>query len=301
MIDTIKMRKAIRLPYEAEYRIAKPITRYGLEFKPDISIHKGEKFAKSHTAKLGNLRLRFKGRHLYISNSIHKYYDQNNWNYSDFNRSRVKKAFEQLGHALGLDLSTFQIRSISYGVNLQLDSIPYEDWLFYKEKRFIPMMTRGGKQYGVEFRFNDYKIKIYDKTLEVKLHQKQDIDQKLFRFEIEVFNVKRNLLDRSKPIPIAYVDQIWNPINFNLLQQDLIEKYLNIQQKINWGDDLTLGEINAITAMESSWAAKPLKENNNRTYRRYRGIYNKKMKSMRGEHNQKFERKLRAKLEQLKR
>ena len=79
------------------------------------------------------------------------------------------------------------IRNIEIGLNLKLN-FSLDNYInnvksFQKKKQFIPML-KGNKVYGIFCSLSQYRVKLYDKNFEAKVHQKVNSQTNLLRYEL---------------------------------------------------------------------------------------------------------------------
>ena len=171
--------------------------------------------------------MRLKNDSLTIVNSIHKYFKGNN--YTDYSLSEIEQTFIELSDEIGLDILNAKIKKIAYGLVIKTNAKKnYDSWLYHKSTKPSPM-TKRGRVYGAKFHKTDYNIKGYDKSLESKLHYQVKIDFDLFRFEVEVINMK-NLWKRKNPIRIYTVKDLFSYEVVQYLMDDLLDKYNTIEK-----------------------------------------------------------------------
>ena len=96
----------------------------------------------------------------------------------------------------------------------------------YKGKFFKSMYDKS-KEYGKKLDLTDFAIKLYDKKMEVKFHDKLNLDFNLLRFEKEVKHIRYL---QQKGIPICTVSDLLNPTNLRKLADDLITTFREIHK-----------------------------------------------------------------------
>src|ERR1035437_2561676 len=139
-----------------------------------------------YTSTIRNLRITYfpASTLWYIENSLHKFID--GCNYTDFSLSKLKLAIEELSENLDLNILEARIKKIECGCNI---SVPDANATFlrlgsYKGKKYQPQYYNG-KAYGATTYFNNYSIKAYNKTTQVKAVDGLTIPKNLFRWEVK--------------------------------------------------------------------------------------------------------------------
>ncbi len=172
------------------------------EVKPDFIFIKQLKFMGIRSLKnfeivkyqcqYKNLLLTLNERELIVTNSLHKLIKGNN--YSDFRFNELISAVNEIEKITGIPASEFKIRKLEFAVNITVP-IQATDYLSkfsdYKGREFDKM--RDNKLwYGIKYIFTEYSLKIYDKSKQVKIADRIDINQNILRFEV-VYNCQRKL------------------------------------------------------------------------------------------------------------
>lgn len=100
-----------------------------------------------------------------VSGSIHKYFNNGEHNYNDFSLSDYKKAICDLGKVLNINPEVIKINKIEAGVNIDLgDNLNAYDVLSSILMLNYKIPEKMG-QIGYVFKFREYDIKIYAKSL----------------------------------------------------------------------------------------------------------------------------------------
>lgn len=226
MYDTIKIVHQLnQLPKQIEKGCKEPFEWYGLLWIPKFN-----KFGSLTTyySELKNLNLSIRDYEITITNSLQKFYMDNNYN--PFTYNQVVDAFEQLDNYLPFSIYEAAVKKIAVGMVIQEAANPIlNTWVSFSNKKAFPMLSRN-KMYGLKYFLTEYDVKGYNKTTEVKHHNNINLNQPYFRFEVEVKRI--NNLNRGKnQIGIYTVQDLLNPIKYEKLANILIDKYNKIEKK----------------------------------------------------------------------
>lgn len=226
MYDTIKIVHQLnQLPKQIEKGCKEPFEWYGLLWIPKFN-----KFGSLTTyySELKNLNLSIRDYKITITNSLQKFYMDNNYN--PFTYNQVVDAFEQLDNYLPFNIYEAAVKKIAVGMVIQEAANPIlNTWVSFSNKKAFPMLSRN-KMYGLKYFLTEYDVKGYNKTTEVKHHNNINLNQPYFRFEVEVKRI--NNLNRGKnQIGIYTVQDLLNPIKYEKLANILIDKYNKIEKK----------------------------------------------------------------------
>ncbi len=280
MLDTISMQKCIVPPQSFIGRIKEPIEYNNILFNP---LYSACGHVNRYLANIDNLKLtlsEFGANHyLTITNSLHKFWVGNN--YSDYYYYDIKDTIEYLTDCLGVSLLDAELGKLSYGVNIEAEANKvYPYWASFKNKEFWVMQMKG-KKYGAYTQLTDFKVKGYDKTLEVWRNDREKIDSQLFRFEVEVSKM-RHLNKRSKPLNIRTVKDLLDTSKLQLLGDDLLTKFDAIDKECQYDfTKLKRPEAMAYAIMTSDEAIRGhLKENYSKTFERHKTNFKKAKKKI---------------------
>jgi hypothetical protein len=265
VIDTIKMTGVIRPPTGVWDGVEYPLEWNGLHFNP---IYNKNNDATRYRTQLKNMQLTIAGDKLYIENSLQKYFTGNN--YGDFTFQEVKESLQKLENELNVPLGNFQFTAIEYGVNILVDpNLVYLSWKGYKNKDFVPMINNG-RTYGVKLFMSEYTLKGYNKTYEVKAHDRKNIGKDVFRIEVGVKRI-RHLTKRANPININYVSDLKNENTLWELSNDLISKYkiIDIKAEIDFFKMTSIEDKKIMAAMENKAFREDIAKHNKIQFRRY--------------------------------
>jgi hypothetical protein len=270
MFDEIPILTKINPPPQVLNQIPEPFIYNNLCFTPKY-LHFKENPQKNpiiqyYYTELNNLRIQMNYNELFIFNSWHKFFKGNN--HSDYTFSDFINTAENLEEIFKIQniRNSKIICRLAFGCNIEMNSEKiYPNWIMYKRKR-PNSMTAKGKQYGACFDMTDYKIKGYNKTMEVSIHNKQSLEKDLFRIE---FETRIRHLKQQK-IYISTVNDLYNKDNLRLLTNNLINKYSNIINKtsMNLGY-LTTQQICKMAIMETPKYREYIKKHHNLTFKRF--------------------------------
>jgi len=229
----------------------------------------------SYYSEIENLYLTIKGDELAINNSLHKFYLGNN--YDSFSYTQVVKAFEKLDNLLPFSIYNAKVKKIAMGTVINQDANEVLDtWMNKLSKEPIKMLSKN-KSYGLKYYLTDYNVKGYNKTTEVKDHNRIPLDRQLFRFEVEVKKVS-NLNNGKNAIGIYTVQDLLDPTKYQKLANYLTDKYNKISKKpsINL-NETTVKEKRLIALFKDMEIIKSIKKQHSESYKKDRKKYNSLM------------------------
>jgi hypothetical protein len=257
-----------QLPKQIEKGCKEPFEWYGLLWIPKFN-----KFGSLTTyySELKNLNLSIRDYEITITNSLQKFYMDNNYN--PFTYNQVVDAFEQLDNYLPFNIYEAAVKKIAMGMVIQEAANPIlNTWLSFSNKKAFPMLSRN-KMYGLKYFLTEYDVKGYNKTTEVKHHNNINLNQPYFRFEVEVKRI--NNLNRGKnQIGIYTVQDLLNPIKYEKLANILIDKYNKIEKKptINL-NETSLKEKRLIASFKDFDVLNSIKKQHPDSYKKDRKEY----------------------------
>ncbi|KUO68837.1 MAG: hypothetical protein APF83_01085 [Lutibacter sp. BRH_c52] len=245
-----------------------PFIWSGLLWKPRLNKFG---FPTGYYSELNNLNIKLRGSELTITNSLQKFYMENN--YDSFTYSQVVEAFECLNNLLPFNIYAATVKKVAMGVVIQEDPNQIlNTWLSFINKKPFPMLSRN-KPYGLKYFLTDYAIKGYNKTTEVKDHNNIKLSGEFFRFEVEVKRIN-NLNNGKDKIGIHTVQDLIDPIKYQKLANYLIDKYHKIAKKpfINL-NNTTIKEKKLIAVFKDIEVLNSIKKNHPNSYKKYRQEY----------------------------
>jgi len=188
----------------------------------NLSFLEWEQTTNEQTGEIKNNKAEFKSltveirynQYLYISGSLHKYWNSINTgieqNYNDFHFKDLECSIKDICTRFNLNPVNCKIDNIEFGVNVNTP-IPVNEVLRsvinHKGKPFTTELEK--KKYLRECKHQRYFIKIYDKGLQ------NDLTENIFRFEI-----KHMKLEDLKPFNILTLA--------NLLKRDNISRLIEV-------------------------------------------------------------------------
>lgn len=197
-----------------------PFVWRGIQFVP-IYMETNDMPLRGFKGRLKGLRLEASNGKLTVSNSLHKFYKGEN--YSDFTFTELSFAIDELCRQLGIEPHKWRVKKLEFGVNVSLKE-PFAQYLRqfnnYKGKRFAPMLDKS-RPYGVKCFLEEYRVKVYDKTEELRRHYQIPIDENIMRFELEFIKVR----------PIAFIGTLDALLNKETIRQ-LADKLLKAFEDI---------------------------------------------------------------------
>ena len=280
MYDTLKIKhQVIQLPKEVIEQQEQPFFWKGLKWIPIFN--KKTNQVKAYETNVSNLKLELKGNTISCNNSLQKWFMGNN--YELFTYSAVVKALEKLDSVLPFNVYKANIHYLAVGTVIEEEAKPILDpWLSLNGKTSIPMLG-ANKQYGKKFYFTDYNVKGYDKTFEVKTHDRNTIGKSIFRFELEIYT--RNLNKRKNFIGIYTVKDLIDKNKFKMLTDELFDKYDKIEKKLSVAlSQLNNKEKEVLALFQNQEILKQYKIDHFETYGNRRKVYNKLKKLSNNKH-----------------
>lgn len=280
MYDTLKVKHQVnQLPKEVIEQQESPFFWKGLKWTPIFN--KKTNQVKAYETTVSNLRLELKGNVISCNNSLQKWYMGNN--YQLFTYSQVVKALEELDSVLPFNVYDAYIHYLALGTVIKEEAKPILDaWLSLNGKTPIPMLG-ANKEYGKKFYLTDYNVKGYDKTFEVKTHNRIKIEKPIFRFELEIYT--RNLNKRKNPIGIYTVKDLIDKRKYQMLANELLSKYDKIEKQ----QTIPLSKLNnkekeVLALFQNQEILQQYKIDHSETFSNRRNVYNKLKKLSNNKH-----------------
>ena len=271
MYDTLKITYQVsNLPIEVLEQREQSFIWKGLKWCP--TYNDKTKAVNGYKTSVNNLDLRLKGRTIKCNNSLQKWYMGNN--YELFSYSQVVKALEKLNNVLPFNVYKANIHYLAVGTIIEEDAKPILDtWLSLNGKQPESMLG-ANKQYGKKFYLTDYNVKGYDKTFEVKTHERIKLNKPLFRFELEIYT--RNLNNRKNFVGIYKVKDLIDKTKYQMLADELLGKYEKIEKK----QSIPLSQLNnkekeTLALFQNQEILRQYKIDHFETFSNRRKVYNK--------------------------
>lgn len=272
MYDTINIKNELnQVPKEAKELQETPFNWCGFRWIPYFN--NSSQYPIYYYVKMKNLFLKLAGNQLFVKNSLHKYYHDNN--YTLFTYQQVVESFEKLNNQLPMNVFTSKITKISMGIviNENPKSV-INEWQYYLGKEYLPMKDRN-KIYGAKYYLTDYQIKGYDKTFEVKKHNQVKLEKEYFRFEID--NCKPKVLNnKTNNIGIYTVNDLIGKEKFKKVGKMLLDKYIKIEKlpKVDLST-LSLKDKRIYAGITNYEVKESIRRQHPDTYKKDRKEYNK--------------------------
>mgnify|MGYP001259264056 CR=1 FL=1 len=161
-----------------------------------------------------------------LRGSVHKYANRGAHNADAFRMSDLYRVFIQLEQDYGIKPDITPLLNVEFGVNLKLAHSPQQvikAARLYKGFQFVPMSN-----IGVEYKADAFRIKIYDKEKQCKLHEFENV------LRIEVKTEQNYLKKRGVHVPMLG----------DLLSTDAWQHFetilLDIVENITFAEDIPL-------------------------------------------------------------
>ncbi|NVJ46456.1 MAG: hypothetical protein HWE07_04985 [Cytophagia bacterium] len=216
MIDDLVMVMEIDPPESILLDPEIPFDWNGILFSPFY--RKGELI--KYVGEFRNLRLVINSSKLTVSGSLHKFYHGNNS--GDFTWREIQATLELLANVIGEDLDKAHLKKLTFACNLPIEAKPFLDRLISIKGRKPVNMVGGINHipYGKYIKLTHYRIKIYDKKMEVNWHDRKRIKPTL-RMEIEM-NLKAFKSRKSNPIDINFLSDLFDTKFVFFCRQELL-------------------------------------------------------------------------------
>lgn len=161
-----------------------------------------------------------------LRGSVHKYANCGAHNADAFRMSDLCRVFIQLEQDYGIKPDITPLLNVEFGVNLKLSHSPQQvikAARLYKGSQFVPMSN-----IGVEYKADAFRIKIYDKEKQCRLHEFENV------LRIEVKTEQNYLKKRGVHVPMLG----------DLLSTDAWQHFetilLDIVENITFAEDIPL-------------------------------------------------------------
>lgn len=193
-----------------------------LDFDPIYS--KGE--IVSFKADYLNLYIRVLPHKIFIKNSLHVFFKKDNS--GDFNYKELCSSGNIIAELFNKTIKDLKVGSFEFGLNIKGrdDTKMWNNANAYKKKE-ISNMRYHGRVYGKKIHLTEYFFKIYDKTLEQKLHHGRINNEFVTRFEIG-FCKKRS---------VKFIETLADLFNKDNLRR-IFQKLLNTLNTIEFFPEL---------------------------------------------------------------
>jgi hypothetical protein len=242
-----------------------------------LPIYHNDGFVNSYYVKFEKLYFSLRGSELTITNSLQKFYMQNN--YEAFTFSDVQKAVKKLDDCFDFSIYDAEVKKTSIAVVIgENEDNTFNNWLEYKGNKPLIMRNKA-KVYGAHFKATNYNVKGYDKTYQTKTASNVCLKENFIRFELEgnarYFNV------RKESIGIHKVSDLVDKTKFDALGNELLKVYDTIKkQPIIEYQNLQPKEIRLLATMSNNDCFKGLKKHHKETFKKDRIVYAKLLKTI---------------------
>jgi len=192
-----------------------------LNFGTWLNVETGEVFEKPQTAKYKGISFFIKKnkrtneyQYIKLEGSIHKYWNNGEHNYNDFNFNNLGSVINELSEKFNLDPSITRLNNIEFGVNLKT---PFNPDVFLKS-----IINHKGKQFSIirqknkhfrECEHTRYYFKIYNKGLQFNKNSILRVEVKITRME------------QLKKVGIVYLSDLLDYNKYLLLGAELRTYY----------------------------------------------------------------------------
>jgi hypothetical protein len=204
----------------------------GCGFAIEVIESTGEILNKKRIAEFNGLKFNLSPDHqdgyrAILSGSLHKFWNNGEFNSNRFTFADVCKTIEVLQQDFGIDPTKAVLHSLEIGVNIKLKYNPVEVFkalIVYGNKPFVPLNEN--PRLGRVCKLTEYEIKFYDKGF-----AEQKYNANLLRIEVR-FNKMRNL----KKFDLFTLSDLLDPTKVALLIDlltDAIQNSIFIQHDAN--------------------------------------------------------------------
>lgn len=200
-----------------------------LEFIIEVNERTGEELPRKVAEYMG-LKFIICGSKIWLTGSLHYFYNKGRHNYNDFNYKKGCHALGKIEADFGIDITSSKLENIEIGVNIKTryrTRTILNNLLIHGTIRFKDVEGKGDYR---KVKHCNYSIKAYDKAVQFKL------PYEVFRFEIH-FNRMREL----KRFEIVYLSDLKNKSKLELLKTELLKKWDEVLL-YDWTIDINVPE-----------------------------------------------------------
>ncbi|SDE48247.1 hypothetical protein [Riemerella columbipharyngis] len=225
MIDYIRAR------YEPPYNLPTEI----IDFSTQVNVATGETDGKM-IGRYRNMKIiQYPSKQVYIEGSLHKFFNNADFNGNDFNRDDLAVSLYEIERVLGLIPQRLKLTNLEFGVNIVLPFNPQKvlnNLLFYRDKEFTKSITAGNFR---EVEQTQYFIKVYDKWLQYNESPLINAKKGQNNNDIEViisntikpntlrFEVKYKRMQRLNDMGVVYLSDLIKDNTTEILKRKLLE------------------------------------------------------------------------------
>lgn len=215
-----------------------------LDFICKVSTGTGEVFEDNKEAHYKNLKIQiFKSGRIWISGSIHVYYNDGKHNYNDMNQTCFEKALKQLKKDLFIEPANLKILNLEWGFNITPPTT--SNYILDRVIQHLSVNKTVGIDCKIEgkyiqFKHSNYILKLYNKGLQYKLNKE------VLRIEIKRINWSKyraldiytleDFMNHDKKIFLDELIIQWNNIIFYDIDNTITKKHIEYQTNIFWNE-----------------------------------------------------------------
>lgn len=202
----------------------------------EISEHK-EAYYKNFKIQI------FKSGRIWLSGSIHTFYNDGKHNYNDLNQSCFKRALKQLKSDLRLEPKNLKILNLEWGFNLSpptnTNYILDRTMQHLSSNKTVGIDCKSEGKY-TQFKHSSYILKLYNKGLQYKL------DAEVLRIEIKQTNWSKyrakgiySLDDFIKCDKKLFFNELinqWSNVIFYDIDNSITKKHIEYQTTVFWDE-----------------------------------------------------------------
>ena len=180
-----------------------------------------------------NLRVKYDYRSgkVSVSNSIHKFAKGNN--YSDLSYSELESSLRRITMKIGISLKEWSVKKYEIGFNIETErkGVDYLNIFYLFKTKYADKMRKDAFWYGLKWYLTEYEVKIYDKTEEVKRHDRIKLDSNILRFEVNIKKSRKTKIIQyaSDLLDTIKLDELFR---FFISQMKLIKTIENIDPSL---------------------------------------------------------------------
>ncbi|GHA67857.1 hypothetical protein [Pontibacter akesuensis] len=243
----------------------------------------GEVIAKSYNRNFRGLKTAVYGNSIRIDGSIQKFLSGEN--YTDFTRSKLKRACKDLANAYLLKETDLRIYNFEASVTIEAPPI-YNYMKSYRNRYMFMPMAKNNAVYGSRFTMGsatsgskgEYGCKCYDKTQQVRIQTKEKLDKQLQHFELCVNNPQ--WFNNRHPYWINYLHSLYDIDVMTAVGGEMIDLFHSITfagAELDYSSlqEFKPAQVSQIVAMSDERYAAHLKANHPETHKKYSSLYNK--------------------------
>lgn len=174
-------------------------------------------------------------KYFHLSGSFHKYYNNGEHNHNDYNLNQFVEVLISLAEKFNINPFSTNLHNLEFGVNVTLPfpvKVLLNAIISYKGKDYNKKEFKK-KGYLLQFEFDQYYLKIYDKGMQYRL------SENILRFEISVKKMEY-FNSESRNIGINNYANLLNPEKIQTLSEHLLRAF---NELIIYDDSINLKTI----------------------------------------------------------